>query len=415
MKRSLKWPVAIAVAVVLIAANLRAPLTSVSPVLEAMSGKLGMPHAVAGMVTTLPLLAFAVFSVLAPLLARHCGMERTLLAALLLIAAGLFMRPWSGVGILLFGTGVGGIGIAVCNVLLPALIKREFPQRLGLMTGVFTVSMNLTGAVAAAASIPLSRTLGWGWEWTLALWGLPAVLAASYWAVYMKRQPVQAERGPAAAAAAGGTSALWRHRLAWQMTLYIGIQSFLFFVIMAWLPDIASERGIDAGTAGVMVSMMQFAGLPLNFIMPLLAARVRDQRWLAAANGGLFGLAVLLLFLDDAVWLGLGAALIGIGGGSSFSLSIMFFNLRTHTAGQAAEISGMAQSFGYLLACTGPALFGWLHDRSGGWNVPLFLLGGFVVVFVWAGWGAGRDGKLPAPEAAARMESRSAEQSVSQS
>lgn len=411
MTRSLKWPVAIAV--VLIAANLRAPLTSVSPVLESMNGKLGMPHAVAGLVTTLPLLAFAVFSVPAPVLARRCGMERVLLAALLFVAAGLFMRPWSGVGILLFGTGVAGIGIAVCNVLLPALIKREFPQRLGLMTGVFTVSMNLTGAAAAAAGIPLSRTLGWGWEWTLALWGLPAFLAASYWAVCGKRRPAQAEHGPAAAAG-GRTPALWRHRLAWQMTLYIGIQSFLFYVIMAWLPDIASVRGIGAGTAGVMVSMMPFAGLPLNFIMPLLAARVRDQRWLAAANGGLFGLAVLLLFLDDAVWLGLGAALIGIGGGSSFSLSIMFFNLRTHTAGQAAEMSGMAQSFGYLLACTGPALFGWLHDRGGGWNVPLLLLGGFVLVFVWAGWGAGRDGKLPAPEAVARTQARTGEQSMSQ-
>lgn len=410
--RSLKWPVAIAV--VLIAANLRAPLTSVSPVLESMSGKLGMPHAVAGMVTTLPLLAFAVFSVLAPMLARRLGMERVLLAAMLLVAAGLFMRPWSGVGILLFGTGVGGVGIAIGNVLLPALIKREFPQRLGLMTGIFTVSMNLAGAVAAAASIPLSRTLGWGWEWTLALWGLPAFLAASYWAAYMKLRPVQAERGPAAAAG-GRTPALWQHRLAWQMTLYIGIQSFLFFVVMAWLPDIASERGIGAGTASMMVSMMPLAGLPLNFVMPLLAARVRDQRWLAAANGGLFGLAVLLLFLDDAAWLGLGAALIGIGGASSFSLSIMFFNMRTHTAGQAAEISGMAQSFGYLLACTGPALFGWLHDQSGGWNVPLLLLGGFVVVFVWAGWGAGRDVKLPAPEAAARAEARAGEQTLTHS
>lgn len=408
MKSRLEWFVVIAV--ILIAANLRAPLTSVSPLLEAMSSKLGMTHAVAGLATTLPLLAFAVFSVLAPIAARRYGMERVLLAALLLVSAGLFMRPWLGVGNLLLGTAIGGIGIAICNVLLPAFIKREFPSQLGLMTGIFTVSMNLTGAIASAASIPLAHTLGWGWEWTLALWGLPALLTACYWTVYMQRRP-WSTRAPIRTSI--GKSMLWRYKLSWQMTLYIGIQSFLFFVIMAWLPDIASERGISREAAGMMVSMMQFGGLPLNFIMPLIAVRLKNQRWLAAANGVLFAAAILLLFLDHAFWLGLGAALIGIGGGSSFSLSIMLFNLRTHTAEQASEISGMAQSFGYLLACTGPALFGWLHDWSGGWNVPLLLLSGFVVVFIWAGLGAGKDVKLPKPEASAGLKPPIGEKSVS--
>jgi CP family cyanate transporter-like MFS transporter len=376
-----------------------------------------MPHAVAGLVTTLPLMAFAVFSLLAPSLARRCGMERVLLAGLLLVSAGLIMRPWSGVAVLLIGTGIGGIGTAICNVLLPAYIKREMPNRMGLMTGVYSVAMNLTGAIAAAVSIPLSVSFGWGWEWTLTLWATPAIIAAAYWTVYMKRRT---RALPAAVqplnAAAGKGSGLWRYTLSWQMTLHMGIQSFLFFVIMAWLPDIASERGIDGATAGLMVSMMQFCGLPLNFIMPILAAKVKDQRRLAAANGMLYVTALTLLFMDHALWLGIGAALIGVGSGSSFSLSIMFFNLRTHTAEQASEISGMAQSVGYLLACTGPFLFGWLHDWNGGWDVPLMLLIVFILVFIWAGLGAGRDVKLPEPQqAAARLGTPTGAKSMSNS
>ncbi|MFD0670812.1 CynX/NimT family MFS transporter [Cohnella sp. GCM10027633] len=386
----------IVVGILLVSVNLRAPLTSVSPVLGSISEAFGLSHAVAGLLTTLPLLAFALFSVLAPTFGRRFGLERVFLGALLCVSAGLLARPWSGAWLLLLGTALAGIGIAACNVLLPAFIKRSFPLRLGLMTGVYSVTMNLLGSVASGASVPVSRAFGVTWEWTLAWWGFVALLSAIYWAIWMRG--TSGKTGVVAGEPSRERTSLWRYRLSWQMTLYMGLQSFLFFVVMAWLPDIAAERGVDARSAGFMVALMQFGGLPFNMAMPLLAGKVKDQRLLTSATALIFALGTGCMFMYDAGMLALGAALIGIGGGSSFGLAIMFFSLRTHGAQQAAEMSGMAQSFGYLLASAGPALFGWLHDASGNWDVPLSLLGIAVLVFAWAGLGAGRDAKLPVPD-----------------
>lgn len=389
-------------AVILIAANLRAPLTSISPLLETMSGQLGMSHPVGGTLTTLPLMAFAAFSILSPLLSNRFGVERVLLAAIFLLSAGLLLRPWSGVGQLLVGTAMAGVGIAVCNVLLPVLINKHFPQRLGLMTGMYTVSMNLTGSIASAASIPLARSLGWGWERTLALWGALALFTAAYWLVCCIRFRSEASSLAVRPRSYRSRMPLWRYKLSWQITLYLGLQSFLFYVVMAWLPDIAAERRIGAGTSGVMVALMQFGGLPFNFVVPLLAGKVKNQRALAMMAAIMSLAGVVCLFMDHMALLALGGALIGSAAGSAFSLSMMFFNLRTNSPRQASAISGMAQSIGYTLACTGPALFGWLHDRTGGWNVPLVVLLGAVLVFIWAGLGAGRNIRLP-EEASGRM------------
>ncbi|MGG1555774.1 CynX/NimT family MFS transporter [Paenibacillus ferrarius] len=380
-------------AVILIATNLRAPLTSVSPLLEAMSQKLGMSHPMGGLLTTLPLMAFAAFSVLSPRLSNRFGLERVLLLALFVLSAGLLLRPWLGVSQMLVGTLLAGIGIAICNVLLPVLINRYFPQRLGLMTGTYTVSMNLIGSIASALSIPLAKSMGLGWETTLALWGGLALISACYWllcqGLRVKAPQVVKQEEPRP------RIVLWRYKLAWQMTLYLGLQSFLFFIVMAWLPDIAAERGANAGNPGIMVGLMQFCGLPFNFVVPLIAAKVKDQRWLAMMAALMSLAGVGCLFMNHIVILALGGALIGSAAASAFSLSMMFFNMRTNSSRQASEISGMAQSIGYTLACTGPTLFGWLHDLSGGWNIPLCVLLGAVAVFTWAGLGAGRNRKLP--------------------
>lgn len=389
--------VVLTVAVILIAANLRAPMTSVSPLLDEIIHKLGMSHPAAGAITTLPLMAFAAFSLLSSRLSGRYGMERVLLAALILLAGGLLLRPWRGSGLLLAGTALAGMGIAVCNVLLPALINRYFPQRLGVMTGMYTVSMNLIGSLASAMSVPIARTWGLGWEKTLALWGVVALITALYWLFYMRTWPSPVPQAAAGDRAAGRMS-LWRFRLSWQMTLHLGLQSFFFYIVMAWLPHIAAERGIGAETAGWMVSLMQFGGLPFNFFVPLIAVRMKDQRALVMVSAVMTVAGIACLFTDRGALLALGGALVGSAAAAAFSLSMMFFNLRTADARQAAEMSGMAQSVGYLLACTGPVLFGWLHDLTGGWNAPLYVLTGFVLVFIWAGLGAGRNTRLPGSE-----------------
>lgn len=381
------------IAVIFIAMNLRAPLTSVSPLLETMSQQLGMSHPLAGTLTTLPLMAFAAFSILSPRLSARFGLARVLLIALILLSLGLLLRPWAGVGQLLFGTLLAGMGIAVCNVLIPVFINRYFPNKLGLLTGSYTVAMNLTGSMASALSIPIARSLGLGWEWTLAIWGGLALFTVVYCSLVFRSVQPQASK-EVRQEDDYQRVALWRYKLSWQITLYLGLQSFLFYVVMAWLPDIAAERGIGAGTSGIMVALMQFCGLPFNFVVPLIAVKFKDQR-LIALTAGIMSLAgVICLFMDQVILIAIGGALIGSAAGFAFSLTMMFFNLRTNSSRQASEISGMAQSIGYTLACTGPALFGWLHDLSGGWKVPLSLLLIAVAVFIWAGLGAGRNVRI---------------------
>ncbi|MCP3772154.1 MFS transporter [Paenibacillus sp. MZ04-78.2] len=382
------------IGIILIAGNLRAPLTAVGPIVGEIRGETGISNTWAGMMTTLPLLAFALLSPLSPRIARRMGMEHTLFAGLIVLLAGILMRSLPSIATLFAGTALIGIAIALSNVLVPALIKRDFPNNVGTMTGIYSVSMNLCAAVASGVSIPISQGLGLGWRGALGSWALLAIVSLAVWLPLLRsRQRPQAAQTYAAAK----SDSLWRSPLAWQITLFMGLQSLFFYVNISWLPAIFQERGMSAVSAGWMISIMQFASLPANFFIPILAGRRSDQRGLAVAVASLFIAGYLGLLLTDVPWLvPLWVILVGIGSGSSFGLSIMFFALRTKSVQQSAELSGMAQSFGYLLAAVGPTLFGFIHDATGGWTVPLILLlvAGSGLLFV--GLKAGKYGYVTA-------------------
>jgi MFS transporter, CP family, cyanate transporter len=373
--------------ILFIAANLRSPLTSVGPLVGSIHESLGISNTMAGSLTTIPLLAFALFSTFAPRIAQRFGMAPVLLASLALLAIGIILRSLSGVGTLVTGTVLLGLSIAICNVLLPGLIKKEFPQKVGIMTGSYSVSMNLCGAIASGISVPIAHGLGMGWSGALGCWGVLTVVSLLLWLPQMRFHhksassvEVEKEMEPVN---------LWRSNLAWKVTLFMGLQSLLFYTIVSWFPEILQQRGFSPDTAGWMVSLMQFAVLPVTFIVPILAGRMASQRTLAAISAGLFFLGIFGVSYGNSTFIPLWFIMIGIGVGSSFSLSMMFFALRTQNTHQAAELSGMAQSIGYLLAAIGPTLFGLLHDVTHNWAAPLLMLEIVSIFLLIFGLGAG--------------------------
>lgn len=376
----------LATGVILLALNLRACITAVGPLTPFIRGTTGLPDVLIGLLTALPLLAFGAISPLAPRLARARGIEVMLQASLLGLTAGIVLRSLPLPGLLFLGTALLGAAIALSNVLLPALIKRDFPRQIGLMTGVYSTMLGAGGAIADGVSIPLAQRTPLGWAGSLAFWALPAALAALLWLPLVWRRPA-----PEAARVSGGTGGrLRRSPLAWQVTFFMGLQSLGFYIIIAWFPLIFQGQGLDAVTVGWLLSLMQFVGVLSSLLTPLLAARMRSQRLLVAV--------VVLLSLSAYAGIILGAyhlvvlwcVLLGLAQGAYLSLALLFFILRTPDTRTAAALSGMAQSIGYLLAATGPLLFGGLHDLTGGWTVPLLALCAVALVLLAVGMGAGR-------------------------
>ena len=387
--RSAPW--VLLVGVIFIAFNMRAPLTSVGPLVELIRDHLHLSNTMAGMITTLPLLSFALFSPFVPKLAKQFGMEAVLFMAVIFLSIGIVMRVLSGstIMILYAGTTILGLGIAACNVLLPSLVKREFPERIGLMTGIYSISMNLFGAIASGISIPIAVGFGFGWQGALGVWGVLSILGILFWIPQIKRHSVMTPT--VQPRVAGKKLNVWRSPLAWQVTLFMGLQSTLFYVLVTWMPDILNQQGISANQSGWLLSLMQLAVLPVTFIAPILAGRLKNQRPIVMITSISILTGLLGLLYGNIQLVVLWIVILGIGIGFSFGLSMILFSLRTKNAQEAAELSGMAQSFGYLLAAIGPMLIGYLHDLTNGWYIPLLLLAGKAVLLFVVGWGAGRN------------------------
>jgi CP family cyanate transporter-like MFS transporter len=374
------------IGIVLIAAALRAPFTSVGPLIKMIQEDLGLSNTVAGAITTLPLLAFAILSPFAPKLARRFGLNNVLLMALVMLAIGILIRSSSGTGLLFTGTAILGLSIAVCNVLMPGLIKGKFPQKVGLMTGVYSVSMNLCAAAASGISVPLASNAGFGWKGTLAIWFIIAALAALFWIPQLRKQEQSIP-----AKSSTSTGSMWKAPLAWKVTIFMGLQSLLYYVFIAWFAVLLGERGMTSSHAGWILSLMQLAQLPFTFFVPLWAAKMKNQRVLVMITVVLYFIGISGIWLGNSALMVVWAICFGIAGGFAFSLAMMFFSLRTRSTQEAAELSGMAQSVGYALAALGPALFGLLHDVTNSWTIPLMLLLGASVGLLIVGLGAASD------------------------
>ncbi|MGG3801712.1 CynX/NimT family MFS transporter [Metabacillus fastidiosus] len=377
------------IGIILIGANLRAPLTSVGPLVASIRDSLGISNTLAGTITTIPLLTFAVLSPFTPKLAQRFSMELTLFISLISLTIGITIRSFGGVETLFIGTVLIGSSIAIGNVLLPSFIKHNFAQNIGMITGIYAVSMNLCGAIGSGMSIPISSLSGLGWSGALGCWGILSLLTIFFWLPQLRNQHnpikfVQREKKVK-------STNLWRSKLAWNVTLFMGFQSLIFYTMITWLPEILEQKGLNNHEAGWMLSLMQLSMLPITFIVSILAGRLKNQQLLVVVPVVLLIIGLFGILYGSTLLIPLWIIMIGIGVGFAFSLAMMFFSLRTQNTNEAAELSGMAQSLGYLLAATGPVLLGWLHDITHDWTVPLLMLVlASVIVFI-TGISAGKN------------------------
>ncbi|HET7865093.1 MAG TPA: CynX/NimT family MFS transporter [Burkholderiaceae bacterium] len=382
-------PALLMLGLVLVALNLRPALSSVSPVLAQVQQALGLSATAAGLLTTLPVLCLGVFAPLAPRLAQRLDAERAVFAVLFVLAAGTALRGAFGSVGLFAGALLAGASIGVIGVLLPGIVKREFAGQAGAVMGLYTMSLSLGAALAAGATVPLSRVFDGDWRPALALWALPALLGAAAWWPQLRQRTRQAPAAPA--------SGLWRSPLAWAVTLYMGLQSSLAYCVFGWLPTILIERGISALQAGFVLSLAVLLQLVTAFSGPWLATRIgRDQRpvlWLMLGTA-LAGLLGCLWAPLGSLWLW--AALLGLGQGGQFSVALLLVVLRAPNPQRAAQLSGMAQGVGYTLAAFGPLAVGLLHDATGGWGAVGVLFMAFTVAAAAAGGWAGQHKQVPA-------------------
>lgn len=364
----------LAVAVVLAALNLRPAVTSIATLLDDIRADLSVSATWAGLLTTLPALCFAGAGLAAPRLAARIGLGRAISIAMIALTAGLVLRGIGGAPVVIGATLIACAGIALANVLIPVVIKGSFPARIGLMTGIYTAALQGGGALGSAVTPGLEEPLG-GWRAALMVWAVVSVLALAVWIPATGRHrgawAVHSTRTP-------GRRSLLRNPLAWTVTLFFGSQAFMAYIMMGWLPQVFIDHGIDKVQAGLFVAVTSLVGVPLSLVITPIAARRPSQSiWIVGTS--VFGFAgVLGLMLAPAAQPLLWSLLLGIGM-SAFSMALALLGLRARTAEDTAQLSGMAQGFGYLIAGTGPFLFGLLHDVTHGWTVPWAM---FLAVFV---------------------------------
>ncbi|HGE9686560.1 TPA: CynX/NimT family MFS transporter [Salmonella enterica subsp. enterica serovar Dublin] len=373
--------------ILMIATTLRVTFTGAAPLLETIRSDYGLSTAQTGLLTTLPLLAFALVSPLAAGIARRFGMERSLFAAMLLICAGIALRSLPSAALLFAGTAIIGCGIALGNVLLPGLIKRDFSQHVARLTGAYSLTMG-AAALGSALVVPLALH-GFGWRGALLMLMLFPLLAFLIW-LPQWRTTRSANLSSSRALHERG---IWRSPLAWQVTLFLGLNSLIYYVIIGWLPTILISHGYSEAQAGSLHGLLQLATAAPGLAIPLILPRFNDQRWIAA-------LVSLLCAVGAAgLWFVPGQAIIwtllfGFGTGATMILGLTFIGLRASSAHQAAALSGMAQSVGYLLAACGPPVMGKLHDASGSWYLPLSGVTVLAIIMAILGLYAGRDREI---------------------
>lgn len=385
--------------ILLVAGNLRAALTTVGPVLSNIRDDLGLSSSAASFLVSLPLLAFAVVSPFAPRVALRLGLERTIAAALGVLAVGLVVRSTPPTVLLWVGTLLIGVAIAVLNVVLPSWVKRDFPTKIGQVTGAYSAVQSGFAAVASGVAVPVAGLTGLGWRLPAAMWAGMALIAVGVLLPLMWREAgettEEATDAPGLVTTDTGHAAhpgppLWRSLLAWQVAAFMGLQSTNYYVLITWLPSIEQDAGISDTTAGLHLVLFSIFGIGGSLGCSALLARLRNQQVLGAC------IALVLVVANLGIMLAPGATVVwacvaGIGGGSSIVFALSLFGMRARSHRTAASLSGMAQSLGYILAAVGPVAVGALHDATGSWTPPmavLLVLSGCLVV---AGLLAGRD------------------------
>ncbi|MDT0694507.1 CynX/NimT family MFS transporter [Mammaliicoccus sciuri] len=382
INRSKKQTLILFIGILLIGASLRAPITSVGIALPSIKETLNLSNTSVSLITIIPLLSFAVISLFAAKISHKFGLERTVFGALILICIGIALRAITGVSWLYVGTILIGVGIMFGNVLTPGIIKMNFPLRIGIMTGYYTVVMNIFGSASSYVTAPLVKHFNY--NIALSLIGIVTFIGIIIWSFQLnKHEKVNSSQTTT-------NINVWKSPLSWQITLLMGGQSMIFYSLINWLPEFLLSHGTPINEAGIYLSILQLAIIPLTFVTPIFAEKMKNQVLITFVTGLLFVLGILTLMLQ-LNWAFLGIILIGIASGLAFGLVNTFFGLRTENGLTAAKLSGMSQSVGYLFAAIGPLLFGILHDATNSWNTSFGILLVTSIIIMIIGSRAGRN------------------------
>lgn len=385
--------------ILLIATNLRMPMTSASPLLPRIREDVGLSAASASFLISLPLLCFAVFSPIVPRIAARFGLAHSLFGALIAVNVGIILRSWVGSFGLWAGTVLIGVGIAIMNVLLPALIKRDFPDHAGTLTGVYSAFQSLMAALAAAVAVPIAGLPGWGWQGALGLTLGAGLIGVAVFAPQVRadhvvrRQQVLARNqvstvSSAASAAASPAAAarprsLLRSPLAWVITAFMGFQSTLFYSVLTWWPAIEMSSGISEESAGFHIAVIQASGIVGSLVAGWLMRRGVVGPTVAVAVSTVIVVLVGTMFVPQLALLW--ALLLGTAQGGLFTVALTLFGARARTPMSAARLSGMAQTFGYVVAASVPPVLGVVREATGSWTASLWILLGVAVITLVAG------------------------------
>lgn len=380
--------------IVLTALNLRPAITSLGALLEEVRDGLGMSGSVAGLLTSVPPLCFAVFGVMAPRLARRFGPGAVVCAGMAAITAGLLLRPYVGsTAGFLAASALALMGIAVSNVLMPVIVKRWFPDRVGSMTGLYSMALALGTSAAAAVTVPMTEALGGSWQTGLAVWAGLAAAAVLPWLPFVRERGARPAEQPAARqehAREEPALRITRSRTAWALAVFFGLQATAAYITMGWMAQIFRDAGVPASTAGLLLAVTMVMGVPLAFVIPRVATRLPHQGPIVLVIGvcGLAGYAGLYFAPAGGAWVW--AVLLGVSN-CAFPLALTMVGMRARTGAGVAQLSAFAQSTGYLLSIPGPLLVGVLYQHSGGWGLPIALMTGLMIPQMLVGVLAGRD------------------------
>ncbi|MEY8600969.1 CynX/NimT family MFS transporter [Staphylococcus shinii] len=379
-------------AIVFIASTLRAPLTSVGPVVDEIKQVMEINNSVAGILTTIPLIIFAIVSPFVSKVTARLTMSRTILYSTMLLIVALYLRIAGDFTLFLIGTLILGVAIAFGNVVLPSYVKWYFPMQIGLATGIYSGTMNFTAGLGGGLSFPLSEITPLGFRLSLSFWILFAIIAIILW-IPKARKGVQLEKATAIADQQDRPKkvAITKSKLAWMVALTMGFQSMVFYTVVAWVPSILVDRGLDPSTAGYLLMLNQFSQVPMTFTFPIIASKLKDQRILVVIITALFLVGFSLFFTQSLVLLIIGIIIAGLAMGACFSLCMTFFSIRARTSDGSISLSGFGQSVGYLIAAVGPFLIGYLHDTTESWDSGIIALIVMSALFFIFGYPAAKN------------------------
>lgn len=374
--------------IILISFNLRPGITSVGAILGLIQDDLSMTHTQLGLLTTLPLLAFSTASLFTSRLTRWIGFEMSLMVGIIMIGSGTVLRGLGGIYLLYIATVIMGGGIAICNVALIPLIKNRLNQHAAMVTATYTLGMSVFSALGSGVTAPIAVNLQWGWRGGLIVWGIIALVTIPIWMFQLKsRHAPKKEKSHTIR----GLN-LWKYRRAWQITIFMGLQSFIFYALASWGPEILISKGFSLEESGWALFYMQIVSLAAVYVMPILADRPGYLRYLVIGMSATFFLAFSLLLSQNHMVLYLALTIMAQATGGSISLSYYLISKSTEKSENTVKLSAMAQSFGYYIAAGGPFIVGWLYDIIQDWNIILMMFFGVICLYAYFSWMSIRDG-----------------------